>query len=590
MPYSDINPLDWSTVQPHVDALLATELGRDNVESWLQRWGDLTAILHETRSQIYRDVSENTADEEAEKRFLLFVEQIMPQTRIADQALKKKLLAFEDYTPQADGDRPGPMVMMMKRFRTEAVIFREENVLLQSELTKLGNEYEKLVGGMTIEWKGEEETMPQARLHLREEDRATREKAWRLEMARFAEERDKLNELYLQMLLLRRQVAKNAGFDNYRDYRWKEFARFDYTPDDCFTFHDAIEHEVVPRAAQLYAERAEKLGLDPLRPWDTEVDLHGEPLRPFEDAAELEEGCYRIFQRVDPLLAEYFTAMRDGFLDLASRPNKAPGGFCSSFPIRRKPYIFMNAVGTHRDVSTLLHEGGHAFHFMESSQQPLIWNYGGPMEFNEVASMAMELLSAPYLEKSKGGFYEEADARRAHAEQLRGIVRFLPYMAVVDAFQHWVYAASSHDVAAASSHDVAAASSHDVAADAPQDVTAADLDTKWSELWDRFMVGIDHSGLQAEKETGWHRKLHIFSVPFYYIEYGLAQLGALQVWRNALTDQSRAVADYRAALALGDTRPLPELFSAAGATFAFDRETVGDLMTLIFEKLAELEA
>ena len=559
MPYSDINPLDWSTVQPHVDALLATELSRDNAESWLQRWSDLTAILHESRSQIYREVSENTADEEAEKRFLLFVEQIMPQAKIAAQALKNKLLAFEDHTPQADA------AMMIKRFRTEASIFRQENVPLQSELTKLGNEYEKLVGGMTIEWEGKEETMPQATLHLREKDRAAREKAWRLMMARFGAERDKLNELYLQMLSLRRQVAKNAGFDNYRDYRWKEFARFDYTPDDCFTFHDAIEHEVVPRAAQLYAERAEKLGLDTLSPWDTEVDLHGEPLRPFEDAAELEEGCYRIFQRVDPVLAEHFTVMRDGFLDLASRPNKAPGGFCSSFPIRRKPYIFMNAVGTHRDVSTLLHEGGHAFHFMESSRQPLIWNYGGPMEFNEVASMAMELLSAPYLEKSEGGFYGEADTRRAYAEQLRGIVRFLPYMAVVDAFQHWVYM------------------------DAPQDVAAADLDAKWSELWDRFMVGIDHSGLQAEKETGWHRKEHIFSVPFYYVEYGLAQLGALQVWRNALTDQSQAVADYRAALALGDTRPLPELFSAAGATFAFDRETVGDLMTLIFEKLAELE-
>ncbi|MFV2070652.1 MAG: M3 family oligoendopeptidase, partial [Pirellulales bacterium] len=524
-----------------------------------QRWSDLTAILHESRSQIYREVSENTADEEAEKCFLLFVEQIMPQAKIAAQALKNKLLAFEDYTPQAD------TVMMMKRFRTEASIFREENVPLQSELVKLGNEYEKLVGGMTIEWEGKEETMPQAALHLREKDRATREKAWRLMMARFGAERDGLNELYLQMLSHRRQVAKNAGFDNYRDYRWKEFTRFDYTPDDCFTFHDAIEREVVPRAAQLYADRAEKLGLDPLCPWDTEVDLHGEPLRPFEDAAELEEDCYRIFQRVDPVLAEHFTAMRDGFLDLASRPNKAPGGCCRSFPIRRKPYIFMNAVGTHRDVSVLLHEGGHAFHFMESSQQPLIWNYGSPMEFSEVASMAMELLSAPYLERSKGGFYEEADAGRAYAEQLRDIVRFLPYMAVVDAFQHWVYV------------------------DAPRDVTAADLDAKWSELWNRFMVGIDHGGLQAEKETGWHRKQHIFSDPFYYVEYGLAQLGALQVWRNALTDQPQAVADYRAALALGDTRPLPELFSAAGATFAFDRETVGDLMTLIFEKRAELE-
>jgi oligoendopeptidase F len=568
MTYSDVNPLDWSTVQPHVDALLATELSHDNVESWLQQWSDLTAVIAETHSQIHREVSENTADKEAEKRFLLFVEQIVPQARMAEQALKNKLLDFEDYMPSAD------TVMMMKRFRTEASIFREENVPLQSELMKLANEYEKIVGGMTIEWEGKEETIPQARLHLREKDRTTREKAWRLMMARFVAERDKLNELYLQMLSLRRQVAKNAGLDNYRDYRWKEFARFDYTPDDCFTFHDAIEHEVIPRAGQLYAERAEKLGLDTLRPWDTEVDLHGESLHPFESVAELEEGVYRIFQQVDPVLAGYFAIMRDGFLDLASRPNKAPGGYCSSFPVRRKPYIFMNAVGIHRDVSTLLHEGGHAFHFMESSQQPLIWNYGGPMEFSEVASMAMELLSAPYLERSKGGFYGEADTRRAYAEQLRGIVRFLPYMAVVDAFQHWVYAASSYDVAA----------------DAPQGVTAADLDTKWSELWDRFMVSIDYDGLQTEKETGWQRKEHIFSVPFYYVEYGLAQLGALQVWRNALTDQSKAVANYRVALALGDTRPIPELFSAAGATFAFDRQTVSSLMTLIFEKLAELEA
>ncbi|MFQ5855837.1 MAG: M3 family oligoendopeptidase [Anaerolineae bacterium] len=560
MAYSNLNPLDWSTIQPHVDALLATDLSLDNVEAWLQGWSDLTTVLRETYTQIYREVSENTADKEAEKRFLVLVEQILPQAKIADQALKNKLLAVEDYTPSND------TVMMMKRFRTEASIFRKENVPLQSELMKLANEYEKIVGGMTIEWEGRQETMPQARLHLRETDRATREKAWRLMMARFAAERDRLNELYLQMLSLRRQVAKNASFDNYRDYQWKALNRFDYTPDDCFTFHDTLEREVVPLARQLYAQQAEQLGLDTLRPWDTDADPHGEPLHPFEDAAELEEGGYRIFQQVDPVLAEHFAAMRNGYLDLASRPHKAPGGFCRGFPVSRKPYIFMNAVGTHRDVNTLLHEGGHAFHFMESLRQPLIWNYEAPIEFCEVASMAMELLSAPHLERSKGGFYDEADARRAYAKQLRDIVLFLPYMAVVDAFQHWVYV------------------------DAPENVTAAALDRVWSELWDRFMAGIDYSSLQAEKESGWQRKEHIFSSPFYYIEYGLAQLGALQVWRNALRNQAMAVADYRAALALGATRPLPELFSAAGATFAFDRRTVGELMALIFEKLAELEA
>jgi oligoendopeptidase F len=220
----------------------------------------------------------------------------------------------------------------------------------------------------------------------------------------------------------------------------------------------------------------------------------------------------------------------------------------------------------HDDVSTLLHEGGHAFHFMESRRHPLIWNHGAPTEFSEVASMGMELLASPYLEASKGGFYSRSDAWRASKSELRGTARFLPYMAVVDAFQHWVYV------------------------DAPEDVTAGDLDAVWSRLWDRFMPGLDFSGLQAEKETGWHRKLHIFQGPFYYVEYGLAQLGALQVWRNALRDQRQAVADYRSALATGNTRSLSELFRIAGARFAFDRDTVGELAALIEAQLAQPEA
>ena len=245
-------------------------------------------------------------------------------------------------------------------------------------------------------------------------------------------------------------------------------------------------------------------------------------------------------------------------MDLESRKGKAPGGYCSFFPKTGLPYIFMNAVGTDGDVRTLLHEGGHAFHGLASSAtQPLLWNRGAPMEFNEVASMAMELLALPYLEKNKGGFYTEEQAARARREQLEKIVLFLPYMAVVDGFQHWVYA------------------------DAPADVTAADMDRQWTALWDRFMDGVDWTGLEAERETGWHRKLHIFTVPFYYVEYGLAQLGALQVWRNALQNQSEAVKNYRAALALGNTRPLPDLYAAAGARLAFDRQTVGELTQLV---------
>lgn len=560
MPYPMLNPLDWSTIQPHVDALLEAELTPETASAWLQRWSDLASVLYESQLQIQRGVSENTADVEAEARFEKLAGEILPQARIADQSLRDRLLALEGYTPAEDE------VELLRRFRAEARAYDERNVPILSELMKLGNQYDKITGSLSIEWEGQSETLPQADLHLRQGNRDERERAWRRIMDAYLSRRQELNELYLQMLTMRRQVAWNAALPGFRDYRWLELARFDYTPDECATFRDAIEHEVVPLASDLYAERARKLGIRDLRPWDVDVDLDGEPLRPFTDVSDLEEGAQRIFSRVNPIFGEYFSIMRDGFLDLPSRPNKAPGGYCEGLPVTGKPYIFMNAVGTPRDVGTLLHEGGHAFHFLESRRHPLLWNHNGPMEFCEVASMSMELLSAPYLAASEGGFYSERDARRACRDDLRGIVEFLPYMAVVDAFQHWVYAT------------------------APEDISATALDEQWSELWDRFMRGISYQELEAEKQTGWHRKLHIFQAPFYYVEYGLAQLGALQVWRNSLEDQAQAVRDYRAALALGNTRGLSDLFGAAGAQFAFDRRTVADLMSLVRRQLDALAA
>lgn len=557
---SAVDPQDWSTIQPLVDDLLAVPVNATTVDGWLRQWSALNAILEEANATLYRQVTENTANETADKRYKHFVGQIVPQFKIAEQALKQKLLSVSGYTP--DGDTR----VLLHRFRSETELFRAENVPLESALTLLGNQYGKIVGAMTVHWQGHEETLPQASSRLQEADRTTREAVWRRIMQRYQADRQTLNDLYLEMLPLRRQVAHNAGFSSYRDYRWRQLARFDYTPEDAFTFHDAIEHEAVPLATDLYRKLAGKLGLASLRPWDTETDPTGQPLRPFADVADLEAGCQRIFDQVDAALGLQFARLRAGNLDLASRPNKAPGGYCNSFPVSGVPYIFMNSVGTHGDVTTLLHEGGHAFHAMASQRQPLVWNHNGPMEFCEVASMSMELLSAPYLARERGGFYAETDGRRAYADQLRRIVLFLPYMAVVDAFQHWVYA------------------------EAPQDVAPADLDRTWAALWDRFLPGIDYSELAAEKESGWQRKGHIFETPFYYIEYGLAQLGALQVWRNALRDQRQAVADYRAALALGYTRPLPELFAAAGARFAFDRQTVGELMALVAQQLTRLEA
>ncbi len=552
-----INPHDWNTVAPHFEALNAEELAAENVSDWLLHWSDLEKILGEAGATAGRAKSEDTTDAAAEASYLNFVQKIVPEWTVAAQQLKTKLLEMPGYTPPPD------QTQFLRRLRNDADLFQAENVPIQAQLQTLANDYDKLTGPMTVTLHGEELTLPQAEQLGLATDRAVREEAWRAVQGRWMQSRADLDALYLQMLPLRRQLAQNAGLSDYRAFIWRALRRFDYTPEDSLAFGAAIEAEVVPLSQKILEQRRQDLGVETLRPWDLNVDPEGRtPLRPFADVAELEAGTAQIFAQVDPELGADFERLRSGFLDLDSRKGKAPGGYCSFFPKTGLPYIFMNAVGTESDIRTLLHEGGHAFHGLASSAaQPLLWNRGAPMEFNEVASMAMELLALPYLEKDRGGFYSPEEADRARREQLEKIVLFLPYMAVVDGFQHWVYA------------------------DAPEDVTAADMDAQWDKLWTRFMGGVDWSGLDAERVSGWHRKLHIFTVPFYYVEYGLAQLGALQVWRNALADQSNAVKQYRSALALGNTRPLPDLYAAAGARLAFDRATVGELTRLVASHL-----
>lgn len=554
---TNINPHDWETIAPHYAALEREELTSETVGGWLTRWSDLERAVREAGARASRAKSEDTTDQEAERVYLHFIQEISPKASVAAQALKTKLLAVDGWTPGPDETQ------MMKRLRAEADLFREENVPLQAEIATVANEYDKRTGVMVVTLDGEELTLQQAESRLNRADRAKREEAWHAVQNRWLEDDDALDELYLQLLAKRRQLAKNAGLSDYREFMWRALKRFDYTPQDSLAFGDAIESEIVPLTTRLLEERRASLGLDTLRPWDLSVDTSPDPpLSPFTDPADLEAVCARMLTGVDPELGGQFEKIRSGFLDLGSRKGKAPGGYCSFFPVTGLPYIFMNAVGTHSDVQTLLHEAGHAFHGLAShASQPLLWNTGGPMEFNEVASMAMEMLAMPYFEKANGGFYTQAEADRARREHLEKTMLFLPYMAVVDGFQHWVYA------------------------DAPDNVTAEQLDAQWDQLWARFMPVTDWTGLEAERKTGWHRKLHIFQVPFYYVEYGLAQLGALQVWRNALTNQADALAKYRAALSLGNTRPLPELYAAAGAKLVFDKETVGELAHLVSRQL-----
>ncbi|MFN2105957.1 MAG: M3 family oligoendopeptidase [Candidatus Promineifilaceae bacterium] len=552
----------WETYKSFYDDLLERELNDGDLRSWLDDWSRLSALVWEAGTMINITKSLDTADEAAEQAFLDFVNDVQPQAVVADQALKVRFLALNPEEKDLDD-----LALVIRDMRNLADLFREKNVPLQTELAKLGNEYDKITGAMTAEWEGEVKNLSQLEVLLQDQERDVRRRAWRQILDLWLGDRERLSQLYVDMLEHRRKMAANAGLANYRDYVFRELNRFDYTPEDCLTFHEAIEEVVVPLASKIYEKRCQRLGLTSLRPWDVDVDTSGAPpLTPYSGQQELMLHTTRILSAVDPVLAGYYTTMKEAdLMDLDTRSGKALGGYCSTLPLRRLPFIFMNGAGTHEDVLTMLHEAGHAFHVFEAANLPYTWQLESPMEFAEVASMSMELLAAPYLTAYHGGFYTDSEAARARIEHLEGIVLFLPYMAVVDAFQHWVYTnpASAAD--------------------------PANCDETWKELWERFMPGVDYNGLEDELETGWHRKLHIFHVPFYYIEYGMAQVGALQVWRRSLEDQQGAVSSYRHALAQGGTMTLPELFETAGAEFRFDTPMLSDLMSLIEEAIEEFE-
>lgn len=551
---------DWKVYGPVYDDLAARELNPANVDAWLKEWSNVSQCVFELKERLYVAKTCHAADQKITEQFDHFMDSIYPEYLNAEQKLKEKLLASK-LTPKGYD-------IQMRNMRAQADLYREENVPLLSQEQKMISEYEKIIGTQTVQWEGEERTITQLKPVYLDLDRGKREKAWRLSMERQLADREALNALWKKFLALRLKLAANAGKPDYRSYRWQFWLRFDYTPEDGKNFHKAIEQAVVPAASRIYERRRKKLGLDTLRPWDLDVDPLGrKPLQPFKDVSELISKTSNIFHHVDPQLGEYFdTLIHENLVDLENRKNKAPGAYCTGYTNIRKPFVFHNAVGLHDDVMTLIHESGHAFHVFEAGKLPYMEQLDYPMEFAEVASMSMELLAAPYLKEEVGGFYSPAEYTRARIEHLESNILFWPYMAVVDSFQHWVY------------------ENPQLAAD------PANCDAAWSDRYDRFMVGLDWSGYEDAKKTGWHRKLHIFEVPFYYIEYGLAQMAATMIWRNALKDQAGAVASYRKALALGNTATLPELYKTAGARLAFDAETLGRLVALCEAQINQLEA
>ena len=553
---AELADASWQDIAAHYDALAAASPTRETARDWMRQWSQLEELVNEASSTALIEYTGNTADEAAEARYLRFVTEIQPNAEARQTGLAQLLIA----TGIDDAD----IAVLLREFRTTVAIFREANVQRFAQIEQLSAAYQKIAGGMSVEIDGRVLTVPQLQPLLEAEDRAARERAFRAGADAYLAHREEFADLFERMYELRQDVAHESGFSDFQSFTFAAKHRHDYTPDDVARFHDAVAAVVTPAAARVHANRRERLGVDALRPWDLAVDPDGlAPLRPFRDANEFVSTSGRIFSTLDPELGERFADMAcDGLLDLESRPNKAPGGYCTTLHHRKQPFVFMNAVGVSDDVTTLVHEAGHCFHAYLASDKELIWQRGTGSEAAELASMSMEMLAAPYFALPVG-YYTPDQARRAQAAHLEDVLLALPHIASVDAFQRWIYTSGN-------GHDRNA------------------RDAAWLALRARFEVGVDWSGLDRERTARWYRQLHIFELPFYYIEYGIAQLGALQIWKRSLRDPEAALAGYKAALRLGGTRTLPELYAAAGARLIFDADGMRELVELVEERLEML--
>lgn len=560
---------DWTRFKPFYDELSSRPLGAEGLGAWMADWTAIASLVSEVGTRLKIALDLHADDPALEARYTAFLEGVGEPAQAAEQALKEKLLE--------SGLEPEGFAIPLRNMRAEASLFRAENLPLFTEHEKTALEYDKVVGSRAVQWEGRELTVTRLVGELSGAPRELRERGWRLAMDRVLADSGEIDAVWTRLMATRRKIAANAGLSDYREFAWRQRLRFDYSPADSASFRDAIEKSVVPAARRVYERRAKRLGVASLRPWDVSVDVmrqtdinvdcFGRPaLRPFKDSAELERKIEGVFDRVDPRVGDYFRTMKEeGLYDLDNYKGKTPGAYCTGLNASRRPFVLMNAAGGPGDVDTCLHEMGHAFHTFQCYRNPALryyqlWDY--PAEFAEVASMGMELLGSPYLTKAQGAFYAEEEAARAAIMHMEQFLLFWPFMAVVDGFQHWAYEAGEKGA----------------------DPSACDA--AWAGLWDRFIQGVDWSGLERAKAKGWQRKLHPFHYPFYYVEYGFAQLGAVQIYKRYLGDRASAVTDYLRGLSLGYSVSLPELFRASGGRFAFDSGTLKEAADFLEERIA----
>lgn len=553
---ADFDPGDADSVKTKVEALLERpiESGAD-LRRYVYDWSELSARVWGEWARRYIAMNRNTADEELKQAHLQFNQEVMPAWSVHDDKLNRRYLASE-YRAEL-----GEEFAVFDRDRARsAELFREENTKLEAEDKRLSARYQELMGGVVVKFRGEELTRQQCAVHLQDPDRATREEAWRALMDSTTAIEEELSDIFDELLGLRQKEAKNADFEDFLGFGFAQKLRFDYTPEDCARFADAVEKVVVPATRELTRARRERLGIPAVRPWDGGASLFGAKSKKlFEDEQGYVALAEKLFRAVDPSFADDFDVLaRNGMLDLMSRPHKAPGGYNCPVEDLGIPFIFFNAVGRRADLRVMLHEGGHAFHSLATRGNPII-DYRHPThEVAEVASMSMELFGFEQL----GKVLDDSELREFTFEQFSGALFGLVSVAMVDSFQAWIYANPGH--------------------------SREERKAKWLELANRFASGTDWSGLDDIRAIRWKWIPHLFNSPLYYIEYGIAQLGALQLWRLERHDHASAVEGYRNMLRLGNSRPLPELFEAAGIRFAMDEAVLEDLVPEVMDKIRGL--
>ncbi len=543
---------NWESLAPFFKTLLERKIETlAELEQWLKDQSELEALVNEDACWRQIRMTCDTENKDLEAAFNFFVTEIQPQIQPYSDALNKKLLNH----PLCDSlDKP-TYHTYLRSVQKNIELFRAENIPLQAELAVLQQQYGVITGKMMITVDGQEYTLQQAGKFLESADRNKREEVYRKIQERRKVDTDALNKLFNQLIEKRNQEALNAGFSNYRDYRFKELGRFDYSKEDCFQFHEAVKLHVIPLINEIHQKKKTKLGVDTLRPWDIEAEPAGTaPLRPFKDGADLLNKTIDCFSKLRPFFGECLKKMNAlKQLDLDSRKGKAPGGYNCPLAETGAPFIFMNAAGQMGDVTTMVHEGGHAIHSFLAHPLPLNGFKEYPMEIAEVASMSMELMS---MDEWESFFNNEEDLLRAKEHQLERVITIFPWIAIIDKYQHWLYENPTHSIEARSQ--------------------------QWMQILAEFKDDVmDYSGLEAYRANSWQRQLHLFEVPFYYIEYGIAQLVAIGMWMQFKKNKETAMDNYCKALALGGTKTLPALFEAAGLQFDFSPATIKGLMDFV---------